>query len=129
MERTEEQKILQEPITVSLGGKDYRVRPLVIKESRAWRVKLVAALKSLPTQINTTSDPTALSDNIQAMFLTMPDMAADLFFAYAKDLNREEIEAAALDSELAAAFEQVVELAFPLALTRSLTKTITTISR
>ncbi len=128
MERTEEQKILQSPITISLGGKDYEVRPLVIKESRAWRVKLVAALKSLPQQINTTSSPDALSDNIQAMFSTMPDMAADLFFAYAKDLNREEIEAAALDLELAAAFEQVVELAFPLALTRSLTKTITTLS-
>ena len=129
MERTEEQKIMQEAITVSLGGKKYEVKPLVIKDSRGWRVKLVAALKSLPQQINTTSDPTALSDNIQAMFLTMPDMAADLFFAYAKDLNREEIEAAALDSELAVAFEKVVELAFPLALTRSLTKTITTISR
>ncbi len=128
MERTEEQKILQEAIKVKLGGKEFEVRPLVIKESRAWRVKLVAALKSLPSQINTTSTPEALSDNIQAMFSTMPDLAADLFFAYAKDLNREEIEAAALDSELAAAFEQVVELAFPLALTRSLTKTIATLS-
>ena len=126
--RSEEEKIIQTPITVSLGGKNYEVKPLVIRESRAWRVKLVAALKSLPGQINTTSAPDALSDNIQAMFLTMPDMAADLFFSYAKDLNREEIEAAALDSELAAAFEQVVELAFPLALTRSLTKTITAIS-
>ncbi len=129
MERTEEQKILQEAIKVRLGGKEFEVKPLVIKESRAWRVKLVTALKLIPSQINTTSSPEALSDNIQAMFSTMPDLAADLFFAYAKDLNREEIEAAALDSELAAAFEKVVELAFPLALTRSLTKTITAISR
>ena len=49
------------------------------------------------------------------MTITMPDKVIDLFFKYAKDLNREEIEGIATDAEIAKAFEEVVKVAFPLA--------------
>jgi len=61
------------------------------------------------------------------MLVEMPDKVIDLFFAYAKDLNREEIEAVATDSEMARAFEKVVEMAFPLA--RSLVGAMGTVSQ
>ena len=64
---------------------------------------------------------------MSALLVEMPDVVVDLFFEYAKDLNREEIELVAVDSEIAKGFEQVVEVAFPLA--RSMVKTMERLSQ
>ena len=115
MERTEEQKIIQEPLRVILGGEEYKVKLLVIKESRQWRVKLSALLSSLPKYANVTSDsPDEFGEALNAIMVSMPDTICDLFFDYAKDLNRDEIEEKATEAEVGKAFEQVVEIAFPL---------------
>jgi hypothetical protein len=113
--RTEEDKIVQAPIKVTLGGKKYEVKPLVIKDSREWRKRVVQFLSPLPQYTNVTSDkPEQFMAALNAIMVTMPDQVTDLFFEYAKELNREEIEAIATESEVAKAFEQVVEVAFPL---------------
>jgi len=124
MERTEEQKIVQAPLLVILGGKEYQVKPLVIKDSRVWRQNVVKVLSSIPQFMGVTSDkPAEFGVALSAFMVTKPDEVVDLFFGYAKDLNREEIEAAATDAELAKAFDQVVEIAFPLS--QSLIGTLT----
>ncbi len=116
MQRTEEQKIAQAPLRIVLSGKEYSVKPLVIIDSRAWRAKLAETLGMLPQYANVTTDtPDKFQDALNAMLVAMPDQIVDLVFAYAKDLNREEIEAVATDTEIAKAFEQIVEVAFPLA--------------
>lgn len=116
MSRTEEQKVAQAPIEVILGGKKYNIAPLVIRDSRAWRAKVVEPISSLPAYEGVTTENTELFGKaINAMLVQMPDKVIDLFFDYARDLNREEIEAIATDSEIAKAFEQVVDVAFPLA--------------
>ena len=115
MERTEEQKIVQAPLLVVLGGKEYEVKPLVIRDSRKWRHGIVTILASLPQYLGASSDdPVAFGEALKAFLESKPDEVIDLFFSYAKDLNREEIEGAATDSELAAAFDKVVAYAFPL---------------
>lgn len=115
MERTEEQKIAQSPEIVTFGGKEYPLRPLVIKESREWRQKVIKTLSELPQFTRVTSDNKKEFDSaLSALLITMPDTVVDLFFSYAKDLDREEIEKVATDSEMAAAWEKVVDLAFPL---------------
>ncbi len=121
MERTEEQKLCHDPITVILGGKSYDLPPLTIKESRVWRAKLVEVLRTLPQKLKETD---SVDFNLGMIFLTTPDMATDLFFAYAKSLDREKIEAEAYEDELALAFEKVLEYARPLGLTKSLTAAI-----
>ncbi|MDD5081781.1 MAG: hypothetical protein PHU08_00265 [Dehalococcoidales bacterium] len=123
MERTEEDKLTQSPITVSLGGRDYQVRPLVIRESREWRKQLIKAFAQLPQYINATTDePEGFTKALNAMLVEMPDMVTDLFFSYAKELIREEIEGVATDAELSKAFEEVMAFAFPLA--QTLTKVL-----
>lgn len=125
--RTEEQKIFGE-IIVIFGGNEYEVEPLVIRDSRKWRADLVKHLGSLPAYAQVTSDkPEEFKDALTAMLVTMPDVVIDLFFQYAKNLNREEIEYIATDEEMAKAFEQVVQLAFPLA--RSLVGAMENLSR
>ena len=115
MERTEEDKLTQSPIFVTFGGKEYPLRPLVIKESRAWRQEVIKALSQLPQLTQVTSEDKEKFDSaLSTLLVTMPDTVVDLFFLYAKDLNRDEIEQVATDTEMAAAWEKVVNLAFPL---------------
>lgn len=115
MERTEEDKLTQAPLIVKFSGKEYPIRPLVIRESREWRRKLTAVFRKLPEYINVKSDnPEAFGNALNALFIEMPDAIADLFFDYARDLKRDEIENIATDMELAKAFEGVMGFAFPL---------------
>lgn len=128
MERTEEQKLTQAPIIVVLGGEKHEIKPLVIKESRLWRQKVAKVWASLPQKLATTSDkPDDFEAALSALLVTMPDMVVDLFFEYAQDLDRKEIEQVATDSEIAKGFEQVVEIAFPLS--RSLVSTMGKLSQ
>lgn len=121
MARTEEEKVLQVPLVVVLGGKNYKIKPLVIKDSRSWRKKLAELLSSLPQYAKATTDkPDEFGNALNAIMVSMPDTICDLFFEYAKDLDRESIETEATDEEVANAFSQVVEVAFPLA--QSMTK-------
>ena len=116
MERTEEQKINQSPIVVILGGKEHEIPPLVIRDSREWRRKVIKLIAPLPQLVKTTMDDTQDFENVfNQMMVVMPDEVLDLFFEYAENLNRDEIESIATDAELAKAFEEVVKIAFPLA--------------
>ena len=115
MKRTEEDKVCQSPLVVKLGGKDYEIRPLVIKDSREWRKKFTNAMGGVPGVLETTTDaPAEFKASLELMFNTMPDTACELFFDWAKDLDREEIESIASDQEIADAFKVVVSMAFPL---------------
>ncbi|GAG91869.1 unnamed protein product [marine sediment metagenome] len=115
-ERTEEQKVAQAPIVVILGGKEYSIAPLVIRDSREWRQKIVALIAPLPGIVGVnTDDADGFAAALTQLCVTMSDQVIDLFFDYAKDLNQEEIEAVATDAELRDAFKEVMKIAFPLA--------------
>ena len=128
MERTEEDKLLRAPLMVVLGGQEYSIEPLVIRDARKWRKKLSKLLARLPFYANVTTDnPEGFATAVEAMLVDMPDEMADLFFAYAKDIDRESIEASATEAELAKALEEVIGLAFPLV--RSLTGALGRLAR
>ena len=115
MERTEAEKVTQEPITVKLGGKEYEIILLVIRDSRKWRKKIINLIAPLPSLVSATmDDPDVFKNALLRLMVVMPDKVIDLFFEYAKDLPRDEIEETANDTELAVAFDQVVAVAFPL---------------
>ena len=113
--RSEDQVLTQAPIMVSFGGKEYELKPLVIKESREWRRQFAEVLKGLPLFVNATDTTQHFEQVINGMFMDVPDKVIGLIFAYAKDLPREEIEAVATDAEMSVAFERIIEVAFPLA--------------
>lgn len=128
MKRSEEEKIVQSGIEVILGGQTYQVRPLVIIEAREWRQKVIKLIAPVPEAINTPiTKAKKYEDALKEMLVDIPEEVADLFFDYAKDLNREEIEKTATDAELAVAFEEVVKVAFPL--TQSLLTVMTRLTR
>lgn len=114
--RTEGEIVSQAPIVVILGGKEYKIAPLVIRDSREWRKKAIGLISELPQILKITMDePEQFKSALTDMMVTKPDEVIDLFFEYAKNLNRDEIEAIATDTELGKAFEEVAKLAFPLA--------------
>ena len=113
--RTEEEKVLRAPIMVILGGDEYDIPLLVIKEAREWRKKFAKLIVKLPSYVKvTTDDASGFEVAAEAMLVTMPDEMADLFFSYAKGLDREAIESKATEEELAKAISQVMDIAFPL---------------
>ncbi len=128
MERTEEEKVVQDAITVILGGEKHYIKPLVIRDSREWRKRVVELISELPKYAEVTTDsPDAFGEALKAVLLATPEKVANLFFEYAKDLDQKEIEGKATEMELAKAFEQVIEIAFPLA--QSMTKTMEHLAR
>ncbi|MFA5558623.1 MAG: hypothetical protein WDA59_04075 [Methanofastidiosum sp.] len=123
VKRTEEDKISQAGIKVVLGGKEYKVRPLRILESREWREQVTKLLGNLPRYVKAdTNNPEEFEKALQGIMVEMPDKIVDLFFGYAKDLPRQEIEAEATDEEVANALVEVLQVAFPLlpALTKAM---------
>ena len=126
--RTEEEKVLRAPITVILGGDEYDIPLLVIKDAREWRTKFAKLIGKVPGYIKvTTDDANGFVAASEAMLVTMPDEMTDLFFSYAKGLDREVIESKATEEELAKAISIVMDIAFPLV--GSMTGALTRLSR
>jgi len=114
MERTEEEKVIQAPIVVILGGMEYKVKPLVIRDSRGWRKKAAPFQAMLAKYAGVTSDnPEEFEKTLAEIMGTRIDETIDLFFEYAKDLDREMIEGIATDQEIITAFNEVAKVAFP----------------
>ena len=112
--RTEEEKLLKSEITVIIGGKEYKIKPLVIKEAREWRKKFAQLIGRLPALASvTTDDSDGFQNAANAMLVGNPDQMIDLFVEYSK-LDRDLIEDNATEPELADAIDKVMEVAFPL---------------
>ena len=116
MDRTEEQKVVRAPIVVVFDGKEYEIPPLVIRDSRKWRTKVIGLIAQLPQLVKTTMDDSGdFGEALNQMMVVMPNKVIDLFFEYATNLDRDEMEGIATDEEMATAFEEVIKVAFPLA--------------
>ena len=114
--RTEEEILCQAPLQVWLGNKLIDIKPLSIKKSREWRAEFAKALGQIPKWVNVTTDtPETFGQAMDAMMVELPNLVSDLFFKYAEELDKEEIEDVATDAELAKAFEEVAAYALPLA--------------
>ena len=120
-DRTEEDIVTQSPLEVILGGKKISIKLLTIKEAKIWRKKVVDCINQYAAKSEVSSDnPEAFLAGLSDLLVGMPDAVMDLFFNYARELDRKAIEAVANDVEIAAAWEQVQVVAFPL--TQSLGK-------
>ena len=115
MERTEEDKIVQSSIKVMLGGKEYEIKPLPIKYSLPWVKKVADILVDLGRLSKITSDKESeFRSALLNIMVEKPTLMVDLFFQYARDLKRSEIEEVASSSEIVVAFEGVLSLERPL---------------
>ena len=115
--RTEEEILTQTGgIKVRLGGKEYILPLLVIRKAKLFRQHIAELSSELARLAQVSSDnPSEFEAGIKTIMFTMPDKVLDLFFEYAGDsLDREAIENTATEAELADAFGEVMQQAFPL---------------
>lgn len=125
--RTEEEILFHDGVKVILGGKEYVVKPLAIRPDREWRQKLAKLVATLPQHTNVTTDkPKEFGGAVEALLVGNPDTVIELFFDYAKDLNRADFEETATAVEVSVAFLQVWDMFRPLP--QTLTKAMTNIS-
>lgn len=109
-------------VEITLGGKQYTVAELPLRKNAAWRQKvgdLVGTVAGLveATQIdlNSTADLIGVVNQVRNVLVTAPDALTALLFDYSPVLaaDRERIEGEVYESELLAAFVEVLKLAFP----------------
>ena len=104
--RTEEEIVTQASIVVILGGKEYKVSPLVIRYSPEWRKKAIPLIAFL-MQYSQETKKKSSEQSVADLFVTKMDEIIESFFEYARELNREEIEGIATDGEILLAFMEV----------------------
>ena len=111
---------------VTLGGQKYDIRPLPILQARTWRqaVKeplqlIISTVANLPELSLQDLELTSIVGLIQHVFTTVadaPDLILAWLYAYAPNIaeDKDRIEAAAFDAEVAEAFAVVVKQVYPL---------------
>jgi len=115
MERTETDKILQSPVTVKIGGQDYEIKPLPIKYAVPWVKKVINLLIEASVLSMVTIDtPDLWKDAYITLMARNPAQIVDLFWEYARDLNKNTLEEVATSAEIMAAFEEVLDFELPL---------------
>lgn len=131
-ERTEAQILLRAPITVQLAGRDYSIRPAVVRVAREWGKAYAETIgELLRVQTISSDDAESFGAGMSFMLGGLPDKGLELIFLYASEVDRvngnpllrcylpkEEIEDGATAEEIALALQKVVKLAqSPLGLT------------
>lgn len=113
MERTEEQKLAQEPAMVKFGGKDYEIKPLPLIKATPWRRKFVALFSDVASLASVTTDtPDKFKGALDNILIDKPEEMANLFYEYT-GLDKNEIEQIATSREFIKAFEEVVAFEAP----------------
>lgn len=109
--RTEEDKVLQTSVKVILGGKEFLIKPLPIKYALPWCKSVVkTTISGLMAKVNiTTETPERFDEAMNDILIGRPEKLVDLFFEYARDLNKDEILETASLNEIINAFETVRE--------------------
>jgi hypothetical protein len=114
VKRSEEDILSQAPIVVKFGDVEYKIKPLRMIKAREWRDKLIKEVQSIGTSLQQdTSTSPVFIQGLAFVFLQFPQKMADLVFSYAPNLPREKIENEGTEEQLARAFGQIVQIAFP----------------
>jgi hypothetical protein len=125
--RSEDDVLSRSPIPVRLGDKDYSIPLLAVMPQREWRKKLFAELVPILDTFNSSVDGKSMASGLTAALLRFPEKLAELVFAYAPGLDKDEILANATEEQIAAAFSAIMAVAFPflpqLAMTTQMVRT------
>lgn len=130
--RTEEQKIIQEPIQWKIGDTTHSIPLLKIKQSKLWKQEwwdaisgsggykeTVQKIENLrKTEASAEEMQEVLSKGFHTLLIGQSDIVIDLVVSYIKmsgcELTRETIEDEATEADVAVLWEQINEVAFPL---------------
>ena len=123
-DRSEEDILLQR-IEVTLADKPYTIKLLPIRPQTEWRKKSLSLVyEFMATEEDTSKNPAEVQAGLTSILIGTPEKMRDLFFEYARDLDRDEIENTAMEAEVAVAFEKIVAIVMPSPLVTALTAAV-----
>ena len=104
-----EEDILLQQLEVTLAGKQHTIKLLPIRPQAEWRKKVVPLLSGfLALSGISTENPAEFEAGLASILIETPEKMLDLFFDYARDLNRERIENTATWARVAVGFKKIV---------------------
>jgi hypothetical protein len=106
---------MSQTVELVFGGKPYSVAQLPALKARAWREQLIRSAREVCESLfrQTNGHDEHFFAGLATAYLDFPDKLREMIFAYAEDLPKEEITAAATDEEMITAFAAVMRVAFP----------------
>lgn len=119
-ERSEDDKLCQAPITVTMCGREWQIPLLPYRSAKEWRKRYAEFQKrvmaSAGRQIDGDTSPEEVASMVQSAMVELPDEMIDLFFLYAAELQDQQdyIEQHATEQELVRAAGEVLRVASPL---------------
>lgn len=114
-DRTTEDKMLASPITATLAGKEYEIKPLPRRAAREWRKKDEEYQRSVVSIAETPRDKfdQEALDGLMELQYGDPDKIAELVIAYSPEIPRDVIWDEATDAEVLGAYMSCRMLANP----------------
>lgn len=110
-------------VTVRFAEREFTIKPLTLRHSRAWRQAFKAQADPLlgivaqagEIELSQSAEMVPLLGQFGPLLIESVDILADLFFQYARlgEVDRDWIEDNGTDDELVAAFMEVLKLAYP----------------
>lgn len=114
MPRTDEDKLLQAPIVMRFGTKNYPVKPLTLGPARAWREKLNEVMGPLAETFQSgIKEDGAVSQGLAKMLMQFPDKLIELILAYDPQLPKDTIMTDATEEQIIVAWSDLLAVAFP----------------
>jgi hypothetical protein len=111
------------PNTVSIAGQDFEIKPLTIGKASAWRKRFQAELDPIlkglanaqGTDLSDFSAIAKIIEVVQGSVMGAVDTLFDMLCEWSPEVaaQRAHIEANGLDSEVMAAFVEVIKVAYP----------------
>lgn len=114
--RTEEDVIAMRPVQVTLGTKEYPLKPLTIDQADAWRQSLDTEMQEVMREFEGESDlKSAIPASLAGALIRFPKKILQMVFLFSPEIkeHEEEIKAEASEEQVALAFGRMMSLAYP----------------
>ena len=107
--RSEDDILARTPLKVKLGDKEYEIPLLAVMPQRAWRKQLFETVTPVLDSFNLRADGKSMTTGLAAALLQVPEKLAELLFAYAPELPKEDILATATEEQIGEFFRYLQE--------------------
>lgn len=114
--RPEAEQVTRAGFPVSMGARSFILRPLSIKQSKAWKAQFAEVIDGLGSTMNLeVTDLAAVMSEVSTLMSGSDDLILDLLGEYSSEIAaaREEIESTATSGDAWDALMEVLRVEFP----------------
>lgn len=110
-QRSESDVLNRAPILVTLGDKQYPLKPLTLNKATAWRASFDEEMQVIVREFENVGGE--IPKSLTAALIAFPEKIAKMVFMYDSELPQDEIRDNATEEQMAFAFGRMMLLAYP----------------